>query len=369
MLALDEGIPARRRQGAYWLVLIGCAAALAFGALEAASRLAYHFEYLSLTSTYNSLDARLKAEWLRRHRRTGVVGQYGYDTYDPLLGWTLRPNLRDLRVDRQPGVTTNADGIRADREFSHEKPPGVRRVVLVGDSFTFGEDEEQAHIWPSLLQANLPGWEVLNLGVHGYGTDQMLLTLQTKGMRYHPDVVVVSVFVEDVDRNVGVFRAYAKPMFVLDEGQLRLTNVPVPSPEELLAQDDGVRPASYAWHFLTHELGPVYGSTERKNDRPYVLGLNRAIMDEMRRTAAGGGANLLVVVVHYPAYGETLEVEASVEAWGREVGSPVLDLRGAFEASDAGGGPKLWARHFSRVGNALVAQTVRERLRELGWAP
>src|SRR5262249_12518020 len=33
---------------------------------------------------------------------------------------------------------TNSDGMRDDREYSVEKPPGYRRLVFLGDSFTFG---------------------------------------------------------------------------------------------------------------------------------------------------------------------------------------------------------------------------------------
>ena len=81
---------------------------------------------------------------------------------------------------------------------------------------------------------------------------------------------------------------------------------------------------------------------------------------------------LLVTVLHFDLVPESKRIEASVEAWGREAGCPVLNTRAAFAASDEygrGGQEPLWSKHYTRRGHALVARTIREKLRELGWAP
>ena len=61
--------------------------------------------------------------------------------------------------------------------------------------------------------------EVLNFGVHGYGTDQMLLRWELEGRRYAPDIVVLAFAYYHLDRNVTGFRFYAKPRFVLERGR------------------------------------------------------------------------------------------------------------------------------------------------------
>jgi hypothetical protein len=82
-----------------------------------------------------------------------------------------------------------------------------------------------------------PQVEVLNLGVHGYGHDQMLVYLREEGLRYHPDIVIVGFVQDDMERNMLEFRDYAKPRFELVDGALALRNSPVPAPGEMLARE------------------------------------------------------------------------------------------------------------------------------------
>src|SRR5258708_21612512 len=54
---------------------------------------------------------------------------------DPLIGHRHAPNRSALLMGVM--VKTNSYGYR-DREFSLEKPPGMLRIVMLGDSFTEG---------------------------------------------------------------------------------------------------------------------------------------------------------------------------------------------------------------------------------------
>ena len=53
---------------------------------------------------------------------------------------------------------------------------------MLGDSFTFGEDVGDDETYSHHLEQLLPGTEVINLGVHGYGHDQMLIYLREEGI-------------------------------------------------------------------------------------------------------------------------------------------------------------------------------------------
>ena len=64
--------------------------------------------------------------------------KYSGSTYtaDPLLGWSLRPGAGAWEADE--GVAwskINSHGFR-DRERSLNKPPGVYRIAVLGDSGT-----------------------------------------------------------------------------------------------------------------------------------------------------------------------------------------------------------------------------------------
>src|SRR3989338_7290884 len=57
--------------------------------------------------------------------------------YDPVLGWKNSPNLKKYYTSKKDWfriqVKTNSKGLR-DKEYPYEKKPGVRRILLLGDS-------------------------------------------------------------------------------------------------------------------------------------------------------------------------------------------------------------------------------------------
>jgi hypothetical protein len=92
-------------------------------------------------------------------------------------------------------VTFNSAGMR-DREHPLEKPPGVFRVLLLGDSFMEALQVPFEKSFPSLLEQQLEHAtgkrvEVVNAGVSGWGTDDELRYLTSYGLAYRPDLVVV----------------------------------------------------------------------------------------------------------------------------------------------------------------------------------
>jgi lysophospholipase L1-like esterase len=101
-------------------------------------------------------------------------------------------------------VSINSEGLR-DREFSLEKPPGVYRVMMLGDSTTLGWGVRQEDTAAKLLERKLnealpPGFnhvEVMNTGVGNYDTVQEVTYYETIGWKYHPDLVVLVFFIND----------------------------------------------------------------------------------------------------------------------------------------------------------------------------
>ena len=101
-------------------------------------------------------------------------------------------------------VSINSEGMR-DREFSLEKPPGVYRVMMLGDSTTFGwgvrqEDTAAKSLERKLNEALPPEFnhaEVMNTGVGNYDTVQEVTYYETIGWKYHPDLVVLVFFIND----------------------------------------------------------------------------------------------------------------------------------------------------------------------------
>jgi hypothetical protein len=96
--------------------------------------------------------------------------------FDAELGWAHVPGGRGRLVTPEFSVeiAINSAGLR-DSEFAQAKEPGVRRILLFGDSFAEGWGVESADALSSRLQSCLRQGgervEVLNFGVAGYGTD------------------------------------------------------------------------------------------------------------------------------------------------------------------------------------------------------
>ena len=95
-------------------------------------------------------------------------------------------------------VTINSLGLRGP-ERGYAKPAGVRRIMVLGDSFTEAAQVAEHESTVSRLEAALNArgperYEVLNAGVGGWGTGQQLVYLREEGHRYQPDLVLVMLY-------------------------------------------------------------------------------------------------------------------------------------------------------------------------------
>ena len=95
----------------------------------------------------------------------------------------------------------NSRGYR-DKERTVAKPPGVRRVLSLGDSFAWGASVEFEDAYPQRLERGLTRrrhetWEVVNLALPAMNTVDHAAQLAGEGMDYGPDVVVVGYVLND----------------------------------------------------------------------------------------------------------------------------------------------------------------------------
>jgi GDSL-like Lipase/Acylhydrolase family len=95
----------------------------------------------------------------------------------------------------------NARGYR-DRDRVIPKPPGVHRVLSLGDSFAWGFGVEYEDAYPQRLERGLvrhrrEPWEVVNLALRGMNSVQEAAQLAGEGFAYEPDVVVLGYVLND----------------------------------------------------------------------------------------------------------------------------------------------------------------------------
>jgi len=129
--------------------------------------------------------------------------------HDPQLGWRLPRNVRVRHRTRHFDVTVALDGAGRRVPLGEGGRGGRPVAVFVGDSVTFGWGVEAEQAFPERWGA-LAGFDVRNLGVPGYGTDQAYLALLADGLPLGPQLVVYTYChndLEETTREVAYGRA------------------------------------------------------------------------------------------------------------------------------------------------------------------
>jgi lysophospholipase L1-like esterase len=109
-------------------------------------------------------------------------------------------------VDGSWQFRINRQGFRDDRDYAYAKAEGVVRILVLGDSHTQGFEVDQEATYAEVIERHLAGRgicaEVLNTGVSGMGTAEQLAFLESEGLRYAPDVVVLGFYANDFEDSV-----------------------------------------------------------------------------------------------------------------------------------------------------------------------
>jgi lysophospholipase L1-like esterase len=118
-------------------------------------------------------------------------------------------------------VKINSQGLR-DYEYPFDKRPGTYRIMMLGDSTTFGWGVPLEYTAAKILERKLNNgsgtrnkrFEVINAGIGNYDTVQEVTYYSTRGQAFHPDLVVLVFFINDPEpvpreeRGVLVDRSY-----------------------------------------------------------------------------------------------------------------------------------------------------------------
>ncbi len=314
---------------------------------------------LSVDSVVNAFagrndDAFWRLRWLNRHA-DGVEVYYAFDRYDPTKGWISKAGLRDVDAFDGETLSTNSRGFRGTVDFAAGRNPDKFRVVVLGDSFTFGDEVSDNETYSYFLQLLMPETEIINLGVHGYGQDQMLILLREEAIRFRPDVIIVGFVYADIFRNALSFRDFAKPKFRWNGHQLVLENSPVPSPETVVAEEWKRLKLLDIGRMFVQRIANVTGLHERR-----VRTVTSHIMDEMTRTAATVGARIVFAYLPVSAEITDLDLSQPREAYildycKSNLRAQCISLLPQFDAERSRGSNFRQIGHWDTMGHKTVA--------------
>lgn len=216
-------------------------------------------------------------------------------------------------------IRTNSKGVRADKEIPYKTLPGVKRIVLLGDSFGMGYGVNLENTFSELMKKSLQTkgikCEVVNLSVSGHGTAEQLIMLANEGLKYQPDLVLLAWHGSDIADNIR------SNLYKIEDGRLvRMNNTYLPGVRirEVLFQFAIYRFVAERSHlyscvrenvarFIKYTMLPIVrnlSNTNKPSQNPsidtvenaksYRDYLARALLEEMKQKCASNGTNFLI---------------------------------------------------------------------------
>ncbi len=297
--------------------------------------------------------------------------------YDPLLGWRHIPGRVTGRViiDRL--------GFRARSMSARERVYGSPLIAVLGDSYAYGGEVRGHQAWAARLEDKVSGrgYSVANMGVCAYGVGQMYLLYREEKARLDPAVVLVSIISWDIPRTARSSweGGREKPLFVWEQGALKLTNVPVPLRPDCIT-------TKVVWTEVLFDAGSCHLLKLLRSclNRPYYPEITEAeyraagvepnkwgrgafvaqkILEQWRREAEGEGRRFVVVVIptakevdYYHSY--LIRLRDNLRKGGVEV----VDCQAAFQENRDRGVDLFTALHPSYHAHKIIAAAVYDHL-------
>src|SRR3989339_601652 len=299
---------------------------------------------------------------------------------NPVLLYEYLPGFEGKMWGRP--FRTNSSGFR-DIEFSLQKPSGVHRTVVLGDSIALGQGLDPEQTFAARLRERLNSdsperkyekWEVLNMAVCAYNTVREVELFKEEGVKYSPDLVILQYCLDDIMPSVeetiwetGLNKNWTRllvwtkdAMFVLRFSRLA----------QVLRQI-----IFYQFYIVfesrrVEKMGGLANMLYQESQESWQL--VRKSLEDLKRAAVSGNTAVLIVV--YPRF-EKLEAEypyrevhEMIVRQCKALEIPVLDLFETFKGMDAGKlrlSERKWDWwHPNAEGNELAAQAIHDFLKQ-----
>ena len=338
-----------------------------------------------------------------------------FDLDDPPVGFSLVPGSTRLSVKGGAYVIRDRISRQGLRDVLHpeRKLPGSERVLVLGDSFMYGDGVEMDESMPRRLAAMIPGTEFINAGVRAWNLDQEYLYYKERGRVWKPDIVLLAFFINDLIRD---------PAYEVVEGP---EGLPVEYRRTAEARErdwrerpQGLRGGVSSWlrrHSVLYAVVrprlenlarhgfrgvaeaktagrppkipylPIFRVHDPKSPAPPEWLRAYRVLDELKRLVSADGARFAVILVPAPwqlseeawsgwlgwleldpglySRREPVEMAAS---WCEKSATPCLDLLDAFTGRDREGLYLAQDFHWTGEGHQVAAEAVKRWLTARG---
>lgn len=308
------------------------------------------------------------------------VPEESWIEYDSVLGWLSKKNTQAFLPMQKTiiPISINSQGVRGKKEYVDPKSPGIFRIYALGDSFTFGFGVRDEETFSAQLESMSPKLEVLNMGVPGYGIDQISLSMRERGYAGAPDFVLISIYPEDFWRSTRAYTdaGHGKPFYTLDaKNHLKLQHVPVPRDKNFKSKQFPEIMIRQGWHRIIYSsalyrltlkawtrIKKLSGSEDPDSSVEWVLG--RAILKDLIREIYAAKSRPLLMLVPPERWisGTSEPVRDSLIRFAAREQVDILDLTPVFsQASSKGSLSDYYIpddRHWTAKGHQLAAQEI-----------
>ena len=248
-------------------------------------------------------------------------------------------------------VKINSKGLR-DREFSYERPSGRMRILMLGDSITFGWgvslEETTSKRLERLLRKQGFDLEVINTGVGNTNTEMQAAYFMAEGYKYFPNIVILNYFINDAEPRpvyhpLGFLQCYS------------YANTYLRGRVDVLLRMLSDRPDWKTYYRNLYRAGGHWGR-----------GASAAV-DQLAKFSRERGIQLMIV--NYPELRELApypfgKVSALIRTAAERNELPYLDLLGSVQGQPP---PSLWVTqadsHANARANAFFAKAIASWIR------
>ena len=311
---------------------------------------------------------------------------------DPQIGYRLKPDARTRFVTSEfaADIAINSIGLRDDEEIG-PKPAGERRIVLLGDSLVLSVQVPFEHTFGELLEKRLNArggatrYRIINAGVQGYGPIEEQLFFRRIAPAVQADIVIPVIFVgNDAEEALASRSKLSGPQNTAgaDVSRSLTTRLRRLVRRSMVLQILRLRAVSATERF-TSTIAPPEPPLQSyaANPAPRIaegLSIARSSIEDIRQTAAAGGATTAVVLMParfqvddgdysrlkeaVAAAGGELLRDAATERFDRTLASlpvPRLDVLPALRRALPG--PDLFYQetvHLTPRGHEVVAEAL-----------
>jgi len=238
--------------------------------------------------------------------QTRLAGDKPRDYVQPILGWGQKRPSDDNPLGLRPS---------AIEALAMEGS----QIYFYGDSFVHGMPFNQKTL-PEMVAEQSDAYTLVNLGVRGYGVDQMYLKARELGLPDSGGEVWLGILTWDLDRAYLEFTYGQKPRYQIVDGELTLPNLP-------LEQLDKDYVASYEVPFRSWLIQAVRRHWQARQGiegegpvRDEKIEINRAIIREWLAWCSEAGIPLRVILFH-------TRQDLALESWRNEA---VIDVCAEF---------------------------------------